>query len=85
MVLFVALLVGLPVIGSVLRRWTLLLLPLTAWPIYYIGLNQRWWGCCGTGEFWEMVAIALTIFGVATTAAAIRLGQAFASRFITRA
>jgi hypothetical protein len=75
---FVALLVVLPLLGLLLRRWSLVLLPLMAWPTYSIGVNQRWWGCCGTGDSWELGAFALTIVGVATTALAIWIGRTFA-------
>ena len=78
---FYVLLIGLPALGLILRDWIVLVLPLTAWPIYNIGINQRWWGCCGTGEFWEWGTGALTIFGVASTAMAIWLGRTFARRF----
>jgi hypothetical protein len=74
------LLVALPLLGLLLRRWSLLVMPLIAWPIYGIGRNQRWWGCCGTGEFWEIGVLGLALFGVLTTAAAVWLGQTFASR-----
>jgi hypothetical protein len=81
MVSFIALLIALPLFGLLVRRWGVILLPLIAWPTYYIGRNQGWWGCCGTGDGWETLAIVLTVLGATTTAAAIWIGQTFASRF----
>ena len=78
---FIALLIALPLTGLLVRRWSAILLPLIAWPMYYIGRNEGWWGCCGTGDGWEALAVMLTVLGVTTTAAAILLGQTFASRF----
>jgi hypothetical protein len=81
MVGFVVLLFALPLLGLVLHRWSAILLPLLAWPTYYIGRNQGWWGCCGTGDGWEVAAIWLTVLGVITTAGAVWLGKIFATRF----
>jgi hypothetical protein len=78
---FIALLIALPLIGLLVRHWSAILLPLIAWPIYYIGRNRGWWGCCGTGDGWEALAVTLTLFGVTSTAAGIWLGQTCASRF----
>jgi hypothetical protein len=79
--LFVALLIGLPTLGLLTRHWGVVLLPVIAWPLYYIGLNRGWWGCCGTGDGWQYAAVMVTIFGVVTTALAVLLGRTFASRF----
>jgi hypothetical protein len=79
--LFVVLLVGLPLIGFFSRRWAAVIVPLLAWPIYYIGLNREWWGVNGTGDGWQGLAVLLTIVGALTTAAAVQAGQRFASRF----
>jgi len=78
---FIALLTVLPLIGLLVRHWGAIFLPLIAWPIYYIGRNQGWWGCCGTGDGWQFLAVTLTVVGFITTAAAIWLGQTFARRF----
>ena len=75
------LLIAFPLLGLLVRRWSVLLVPLIAWPLYYIGRNQGWWGCCGTGDGWEMAAIAVTILGTGVSAGAVWLGQTFASRF----
>jgi len=42
---FVALLILFPLIGIAPRRWFAVLL---RWPLFYVGLNQEWWGH-GTG------------------------------------
>jgi hypothetical protein len=79
--LFVALLIGFPTLGLLTRRWIAVLLPIFAWPTYYIGLNQEWWGLNGTGDGWQYLAVIFTAFGAVTTAPAVVLGQHFASRF----
>jgi hypothetical protein len=74
-------LIAFPLIGLLVRRWGAILLPLIAWPTYYIGRNRGWWGCCGTGDGWEALAVALTVVGFMTTAIAILVGKTFAGRF----
>lgn len=73
--MFWVLLVALPVLGLLIRRWSAVLLPLIAWPTYYIGLNRGWWGCCGTGDAWQAAALAVTLLGVLTTAAGVVVGR----------
>jgi hypothetical protein len=79
--LFVAFLIGFPTVGVVSHRWVAVLLPITAWPTYYVGLNQEWWGLNGTGDGWQFLAFGFTVLGTATTAAGILLGKTLASRF----
>jgi hypothetical protein len=79
-VLFVVLLVCPPLIGLVSRHRAAVVVPLLAWPIYYVGLNQDWWGANGTGDGWQALAVVLTAVGVLTTAAAVEAGQRFATR-----
>jgi hypothetical protein len=71
----IALLIGPAVLGLAFGTRLVAIVPFVAWPLYYIGLHRRWWGCCGTGDGWQWVAALLTVVGVATTAAAAELGR----------
>ena len=73
---FVALLVGFPLLGLVARDWFVLIFPIVCWPLFYAGLTQHWWGY-GTGDAWQFVAVVVTIVGVGSTALAVSLGRAF--------
>ena len=55
----IGLLIGFPLMGLVVRRWTAILLPLIGWPLFYVGLNEGWWGY-GTGDGWRYVAAVLS-------------------------
>jgi hypothetical protein len=74
--LWIAVLVAGPVLGLVLRRWFVLLVPLVAVPLYFVGLNHRWWGINGTGDSWQVVAVIATLVDMAATAASIAVGRA---------
>jgi hypothetical protein len=76
----IALLVVPPAIAVVAGTRLVAIAPLVAWPLYYAGLNERWWGCCGTGDGWPVVAALLTIAGVASTVAAADLRRRRALR-----
>jgi hypothetical protein len=78
--LFVLLLIVPPLFGLLGRRWIAVVVPLLAWPIYYVGLNQRWWGVNGTGDGWQVLAVLATIGGILTTAAAVGFGRYFTAR-----
>lgn len=69
------LLVGPPVLGFLTRKWFAILVPLIGVPLYLVGKDERWWGCCGTGDGWQIAAVALTLVGVASTALAVVLGR----------
>jgi hypothetical protein len=71
----IGLLVAFPLVGVLVRRWVAVALPLIGWSLFYLGLNQGWWGD-GTGDGWEYAAALLTAVGVLTTA----LGVALAAR-----
>ena len=68
------LLIAFPLIGIVARSWVAVSLPLIGWPLYYLGLNDGWWGS-GTGDGWQFVAVGLTLVGVASTAMAVAAGK----------
>jgi len=75
----VTLLIAFPVAGAILRRWTALTLPLVGWPLFYLGLDQGWWGY-GLGDGWQDSAVALTLVGVVTTALLVGLARRFKPR-----
>jgi hypothetical protein len=79
--LFVLLLIVPPLLGLLGRRRIAVVVPLLAWPIYYVGLNRRWWGVNGTGDGWQVLAVLLTIVGILTTAAAVEIGRRSTTRF----
>jgi hypothetical protein len=75
----IGLLVAFPVVGAAFRRWAALALPVVGWPLFYVGLNEEWWGY-GTGDGWPIVAAALTVVGTAATALGVWAGRARAQR-----
>jgi hypothetical protein len=64
------LLIAFPLVGLAIRSWLTILLPLTGWPLYYMGLNEGWWGS-GTGDGWEFIAVGITIVGIVSTGLAV--------------
>lgn len=73
---FVALLIVFPLIGVTTRRWAAILLPAVGWPLFYIGLNQRWWGN-GTGDGWQYAALLVSALGVVITGLAVTAARAW--------
>jgi hypothetical protein len=74
----VGLLVAFPLVGFVIPRWSAVGLPLVGWPLYFLGLNEGWWGY-GTGDNWQYGAVLLTAIGIATTALMVALRRSIAS------
>jgi hypothetical protein len=72
---FVALLILFPLIGGVARSWFAVLLPTIAWPLFYLGLNQAWWGD-GTGDGWQYAALLVSAVGVLSTGLAVIAARA---------
>jgi hypothetical protein len=66
----IVLLIAFPLIGLLVRRWTTVIPPVIAWPVFYAGLDRGWWGN-GVGDGWQYAAVLLTVVGVASTAAAV--------------
>jgi hypothetical protein len=66
----VGLVIAFPIIGLLTRHWIAGILPPVAWPLYFLGLTEGWWGD-GTGDGWPYGAIVLTALGTLTTALAI--------------
>jgi hypothetical protein len=73
------LLVAFPLIGFVIARWSAIVLPLVGWPLYFLGLDEGWWGY-GTGDNWEYGAVLLTIIGIITTALTIAFRRGLSPR-----
>lgn len=69
------LVVGSAVVGFVARSWLAILVPLLGVPLYVVGVNRGWWGCCGTGDAWQFGMVVLTIVGVAGAALGAGLGR----------
>jgi hypothetical protein len=72
--IFVTLLVAFPLAGLLSRRWSALALPLLGWPLFYLGLQQGWWGN-GIGDMWQYAAAGVLLAGVLSTALAVGLAR----------
>lgn len=70
------LLIGCPALGLLSRHWSTILVPLVGMPLYLIGKDEHWWGCCGTGDSWQIAAVVLTVVATTATALAVVLGRA---------
>jgi ascorbate-specific PTS system EIIC-type component UlaA len=67
---FVALLILFPLIGVASRSLIAVVLPAIAWPLFYSGLNQGWWGN-GTGDGWQYASLVVTAVGILSTGLAV--------------
>ena len=72
--LFITLLVAFPLAGVVIRRWAAVALPMIGWPLFYLGLDEGWWGY-GLGDGWQDVAVWALIVGLVSTALAVGLAR----------
>jgi hypothetical protein len=70
----VSLVIACPLVGVLVRRWLVVVLPLVAWPLFYWGLNEDWW-LYGTGDGWQRAAWSFTLIGLVTTAVAVAAGR----------
>ena len=68
---FLSILVELPVLlttiaflvlGFVVGRSWMALLPLFVWAVYFLGLNERWWGG-PPGDFWPFALLLEVLAG----------------------
>ncbi len=75
----VVLLAALALGGALVRSWWYLLAPLVAWPLFYLGLSEDWWGD-GLGDGWPAAAAAVTLVSVALTALVIVAASRLAAR-----
>ena len=69
---FIAVLVGCALVGVLVGRWWVLIVPLTVIPVLYVGTLQGWWGY-GLGDGWEVAVIFVLTFALGITAAAVTL------------
>jgi len=70
----ITLLIAFPLLGAITRSWAALALPLVGWPLFYLGLDQGWWGN-GLGDGWQFVAAGALLLGVVSTALALGLAR----------
>lgn len=73
------LLIAFPGFGAMTRSWWALALPIVGWPLFYVGLRERWWGY-GLGDGWEDSAVQLVVLGTGTTALAVHASRWIATR-----
>jgi hypothetical protein len=66
------------VVAAFVRQLWIVALPLVAFPLFYAGLRQGWWGD-GVGDGWQYVAVLVMIVGVLGSLLGVALG-----RFVTR-
>ena len=57
--------------GVLIGRWWALLIPLVAWPTYFLGVANEWWGY-GLGDGWQFGL--LLVVAISLAAVAIGLG-----------
>lgn len=65
--------VGFFVLGIAARR-VALLPAAAAWPVYFLGLEQGWWGS-GVGDGWEYGLLGATALAVAGAALGLGAGS----------
>jgi hypothetical protein len=66
-VVFYPLLVIVALSGALIGRWWALLIPLVAWPTYFLGVAYEWWGY-GLGDGWQfgfLLVMAISLAAVA--------------------
>jgi hypothetical protein len=63
---------GFSVVAFVIGRAWALLVPAIAWPLYFLGLRERWWGN-GLGDRWQYALGGMTLLGLAAAAAGLML------------
>jgi hypothetical protein len=52
------------ILAMAVGRWWLLILPLVAWPLQFVGRHEGWWGS-GLGDGWQAGLIIGAAVGVA--------------------
>jgi hypothetical protein len=77
--IFIAALVGCALVGALVGRWWVLIVPLAVVPVIYIGTLQDWWGS-GLGDGWQVAVMFVLAFALAITAAAITLRRIVSRR-----
>lgn len=71
----IVLLAGFIVLGALTRTWFAVIPPLVGVPLYVVGINRGWWGCCGTGDAWQLAMLALTAVGVVGAVLGVAVGK----------
>jgi hypothetical protein len=66
---------ALGVLGFVSGRSWMLLAPLFAVPVFYLGLDREWWGY-GLGDGWQYAMFGVLAIAVVATAAGVILRRA---------
>jgi uncharacterized membrane protein YhaH (DUF805 family) len=69
---FIAAVVGCALVGVLVGRWWVLILPLVVVPVFYLGTDQGWWGH-GLGDAWQVAMMFVLLLALVVTAAAISL------------
>ena len=69
-----------PLAGLLTRRWESVAVAVMGLPTYAVGRNQGWWGCCGTGDAWQLATALLTAGVVAATIVAVLVERLAAKR-----
>jgi hypothetical protein len=57
-------------VGFLIGRWAIVIVLAAAWPVYFLGLHQEWWGH-GVGDGWQWILIVGTLVATAAGAAGV--------------
>lgn len=47
-------------IGFLIARWAVVAVLAAAWPLWFLGLRQDWWGH-GVGDGWQVILVSGTL------------------------
>lgn len=57
-------------IGFLSGRWAVVAVLAAAWPLYFLGLHQEWWGH-GVGDGWQVILVTGTFVAVVAGAVGV--------------
>jgi hypothetical protein len=57
-------------IGFLIGRWAVVAVLAAAWPLYFLGLHQEWWGH-GVGDGWQVILVTGTLVAAVAGAAGV--------------
>ena len=57
-------------VGFLIGRWAIVIVLAAAWPVYFLGLHQEWWGH-GVGDGWQVILVAGTLAALCAGAAGV--------------